>query len=503
MQMARVRGLFWILFVVLLLSGCAAPAGDTAGKIIAPVNIVSPLEGKWVVTADLRVDATHTSNKVWKGKMAQFTQDAASLGDYVWHTPTFKIKKVNSQAYLLAKYVSMPVDLVFNSSEVEVVTVSTADNFLGEFMKIDDRHAVAFVQNNALYLEKVLDTVDPSLNTKVSVPGKTTPVKTEVGGVSGVLLGLKTPGKSDGKSDSSYSYRTLWIATDNGQLHPVLEGKDIFIPRQSGFWQLKVRRAQDGNKVEDVIFAYDISTKDPEMQPLKLNAARWLNKEGTLARSIDYISNDYVTVENNGSGTLIAEGSAWNDQRLQVLPLDNIAGLEGIKISELVGDNSSLVFKSARDQVQQAIVNGDSKEIGTGDAEQNFGLVRKNAHWFFQGRINYSSADKPGYVDFNVNIVPPTKLVSYDTLYLSWQNIKDRVPEAVDAYTSPNGDVAIVVAKGQLYVYTLKGGKLDGEPLTKLKLNEGETVVMSDWATTGLYVDNWEKSFSANGAAEI
>ena len=195
--MARVKGIFWVLFVVLMLSGCAAPSGDTASKIIAPVNKVSPLEGRWVVTADLRVDSAHKSNQVWKGKIAQFTQDAASLGDYVWHNPTFKIKKVNSQAYLLAKYVSMPLDLVFNSSEVEVVTVSTADNLLGEFMKIDDRHAVAFVQNNALYLEKVLDTVDPSLTTNVPIPGKTTPVKTDGGGVSGVLLGLKTPNKEN------------------------------------------------------------------------------------------------------------------------------------------------------------------------------------------------------------------------------------------------------------------------------------------------------------------
>jgi len=257
--MVKVRRIFWVVFVVLLLSGCAAPSGDTDGKIIAPVNKVSPLEGKWVVTADLRVDADHKPNQVWIGKTAQFTQDVASLGDYVWHNPAFKIKKVNSQAYLLSKFVSMPLELVFNSPEVEVVTVSTADNFLGEFMKIDDRHAVAFVQNNALYLEKVLDSVDPSLATITPIPGKSTLEKTNlsgvtgVTGVSGVLLGLKTVGKSDGKSDPSYSYRTIWIATDNGQLHPLLGEKDIFFPRQSGFWQLKVCRAQDGGKVEDVM----------------------------------------------------------------------------------------------------------------------------------------------------------------------------------------------------------------------------------------------------------
>ncbi len=414
--MAKLRGIFLVVYVVLLLSGCAAPSGDTAGKIIAPVNKVSPLEGKWVVTADLRADAAHAPNQVWIGKTAQFTQDAASLSDYVWRNPAFKVKKVNSQDYLLSKYVSMPLELVFNSPEVEVVTVSTADNFLGEFMKIDDRHAVAFVQNNALYLEKVLDTVDPSLTTTMSAPDRSAPLKTDGGGASGVLLGLKTPGKSDGKSDPGYSYRTLWIAADNGQLHPVLEGKDIFFPRQSGFWQLKVRRVQDGSKAEDVMFAYDISTKDPEKQLLKLNPARWQNKVGTLAKSIDYISNDYVTVENNGSGTLVSDGSVWTDQRLQVLPVDNIAASEGIKLSDLVGNSGSLAFKSARDQVQQAIVNGDSKAIGAGDAEQNFGLVRKNGHWFFQGRINNSSGDKPGYVDFNVNIVPSAKLVSYDTL---------------------------------------------------------------------------------------
>ncbi|MHB1406887.1 MAG: hypothetical protein ACYCV0_15035, partial [Desulfitobacteriaceae bacterium] len=157
---------------------------------------------------------------------------------------------------------------------------------------------------------------------------------------------------------------------------------------------------------------------------------------------------------------------------------------------------------SASSQAGRTLGQQEDVEVGAGDQEQNWGLVRKNGHWLFQSRIDYQSGGKPGYLDFNINLVPPSKLVSFDTLSLSWQTIKERVPDAVDAFTSPNRSLAVVATKARLYVYTINEGRLGSEPLTKLDLNEGESVVMSEWAT-GFYVDNWEQSFRANGAKQV
>lgn len=501
---ARAIKILGALFLLFLLSGCAGPPWETAGRIVPPENGNGPLAGKWVIEQELNSGQnSRAADQTWVGKTAQFSRDAAMVGEYTWPNPIFKVKKVNTEEYLLSKYLSLAGDLAIKSTEVYVVTMLTADNFLGEFMKIDDRTALALVQNKALYLKKTSDTVDSSLTTAVAAQDTLEPSKSGKPGTSGVLLGLKTPVKVDGQEQrtSNFTYRTLWLAASNKGLHPVLEGKDIFFPRQSGFWKLKVRRVEEGARAEDLLLAYDVSTKDPE-EALALDSLYWLNRDGFLARSLSFVGNDFVSFEIDGGGAFSDSGQSWFDNSLQVNPMDNLATRQGIKLSDLAGDKGAQAFSNARSPVLRTLVKQDDVEVGAGGQEQNLGLVRKNGHWFFQGRISYRKSGRPGYLDFNINLVPPAKLVSFDTLYLSWQNIKDRVPDAVDAFTSPNRDLAIVATKARLYLYTINKGRLESEPLTKLDLNEGETVVMSEWAT-GFYVDNWEQSFRANGAKEV
>jgi hypothetical protein len=57
-------------------------------------------------------------------------------------------------------------------------------------------------------------------------------------------------------------------------------------------------------------------------------------------------------------------------------------------------------------------------------------------------------------------------------LALSWQNIKDKVPEAVDAFTSPNRNIALVKTKNKIHIYTIDAEQL-GKALAELDLREG------------------------------
>ncbi|NLV22733.1 MAG: hypothetical protein GXY49_12270, partial [Syntrophomonadaceae bacterium] len=115
--------------------------------------------------------------------------------------------------------------------------------------------------------------------------------------------------------------------------------------------------------------------------------------------------------------------------------------------------------------------------------------------WQLQGRVNYYASSAPATVDFNINFIPPANLVFYDTLYPGWQSIKDRVPNALDAVTSPNKDIAVVKTKSRLYIFSINGQQLNSSPLGEIPLQEGTTIIMAEWAT-GFYVDDWEKNFS-------
>ncbi|HHV65177.1 MAG TPA: hypothetical protein GXX46_08915 [Peptococcaceae bacterium] len=473
----------------LLLGGCANSPGASAGKIIPPALQHCPLEGKWEVIEELGNDVhKEEPTPQGRGSNVQFTVDAAFFGSHVWDKPSYKIKRVNVAQYLLTKYVSLSDAFLPDNQEVEVVTVSTATNFLGEFMKVDETRMISFVQNQVFLLQKVADKADSFLKTaKEKVDGE---LEESNKGKSGILLGLKIP------SSNGFAYQTYWVAADQQSLHPLLEVQGIFFPRKSGFWELK-----------------DVTTKAQQIQPVVVDTMgilaleRQLSNEGIAgenrdkinaeaqlepaAKSIMYVGNDYMAFEVESNGR----------RDLRILPVDKLSAPEGIKISDLFGDKGLEVYRGTREQVVRDLRQQGITWIDGDDTGENIGLMRKNGHWYLVGRVNYQIGDKFTYEDFRLNIIPPSNLIIYDTLTLSWRNIKDRVPDAVDAYTSPNKDIALIRTKNKIYVFAISGEHLAGKPLTVLELPEGTTVIMAEWST-GSYVDSWEKAFLAYGAVE-
>lgn len=114
--------------------------------------------------------------------------------------------------------------------------------------------------------------------------------------------------------------------------------------------------------------------------------------------------------------------------------------------------------------------------------------------WIFKGRVNYMEDGNYQYKDFNINILPTKELISFDELAIPWKAIKAKVPEAVDAFTSPNEDLAIVLTYGHILVFRIENGELSDEPIERIKLNSGEKVVMAEWAL-GKYSLLWDEQF--------
>jgi hypothetical protein len=438
------------------------------------------LEGKWTVTQNLAPEG-HSSetNLLAEGRIAQFTRELAVLGGYVWNKPSYKIKKVNSTDYLMTRYIEVNNYLVSMNKEVDVVTIFANSNFLGEFMKVDDATVIAFVQNKALMLKKVSDHADSPLPVADTSIGDTNNESNI--GTSGIFIGLKIP------TDNGYTYETLWVASDDKKLRPVLSRNNIFFPRNSGFWELQVRSALNDGTAE--LFAHDTAVKDSATQRVSGEPFSKPAQKRNTAIAIDYIGNDYVAIENVAAGT----------SNLKVLPVDKLSSQIGIKVSDLLGAKGLTAYRSAREQALQSLRDEGVTLIDEAADEENVGLTRKNGHWYLQGRVNYQSNGMTGMREFNINFIPPPNLIFYDTLYLNWQSIKDRVPNALDAFTSPNKDIAVIETKNKLYIYGISGEQLDSSPMGEFKLKEGETVIMAEWAT-GFYVDNWERAFLANDA---
>lgn len=477
--MLRKYKLFPALFLLLLVGGCVNPSWTTAGKIVPPVYEVCPLEGKWSVIEELGSDG-YSSGKTSlgaAGSLLQFSREAAILSSNVWNQPTYKIKKVNAADYLMTRYTVLDSELASTGEKVEVVTVFADSNYLGEFMKIDDATVVSFIQNKVLLLHKIAAHADdPRSIANASIDETDQYNKT---GVSGIFIGLKTPSHKD------YVYKTVWVAVDNKKLHPVLSRNDIYFPRQSGFWELQVK--QEDNRA--ALSAHNMAEKD-------LAAAEKVSAKtassGSESIVIDYVGNDYVAIENNTGGIT----------RRQVLPVDKLSSPIGIKVSDLLGPAGLKAYHGAREQAVQTLHSQGIASINADINEDNYGLARKNGHWYLQGRVNYCGHHAPGTMEFDIKLLPPANLVFYDALYPGWQSIKDRVPNALDAFTSPNKDIAVVKTKSKLYIFGINGEQLNSIPLGEITLDEGTTIIMAEWAT-GFYVDDWEKNFLTNGASVL
>jgi hypothetical protein len=470
------------LLLLLIVGGCA-PAWTTEGKIVAPAYEQCPLEGKWTVSGQPDADGLSTADsQAEESRFFQFSRETAIFGSNVWSTPTYKIKKVDARDYLMTRYTVLDSYLATIDKSVEVVTVFADANYLGEFMKTDEDDAIAFIQNQVLLLHKVAARADDPASIANASSGDINHYNKT--GASGVFMGLKIPSQND------YVYQTLWIAADNKKLRPVLSRNDIFFPRKSGFWQLQVKNVQNREGDGKELSARNVAEKEPTPPREKVPAA----SDYPAAKSIviNYIGNDYAAIEKNTNGIV----------RLQVLPVDNLSSPIGIKVADLLGPAGLKSYQGGREQAIQILAEQENNFVNADVNQDNFGLTRRNGHWQLQGRVNYNADSTPAAVDYNINFLPPANLVFYDTLYPGWQSIKDRVPNALDAVTSPNKDFAVVKTKSKLYIFSINGEQLNSSPLGEIPLPEGTTIIMAEWAT-GFYVDDWEKNFSANGAVEI
>lgn len=464
-----------VLLLLPLLGGCNDLTGTTAGKILPPAYETCPLEGKWTVMEELAAEGYGSASGLhFESVPLQFSREMVIIGDKLWKQPSYKIKKVNSRDYLLTRYIVLDDYLASIDQTLKVITLFADANYLGEFMKIDEGTVVAFVQNRVLLLKKVAERADDSSTAAKLMAAN---IDYDNTGTSGVFLGLRIPSHND------YTYKTVWIAADDKQLRPVLSRDDIFFPRLSGFWELRVESGGSPGRAE--LRARNVAIKEAAEENVAVPSAA----VDTQSIVIDYVSNDYVTVARNISGM----------DKLQVLPVDQISSPLGIKAVDLLGETGAVAYRHGRQQGLQILHSQGITMIDKDASEDNFGLTRRNGHWHLQGRINYHHNDTPATLEFNINFIPPESPKFYNTLYLSWQSIRDRVPNATDAFTSPNKDIAVIKTTHKLYLFGISGEQLDSVPRGEIDLPEGTSIIMAEWAT-GFYVDEWEKNFINNGA---
>lgn len=470
--------------------------------IVPPSNEQTPIRGTWKATP-INKDNEKQEEKS-ELENFQFSKDFIVLGNLFLKNPTYKMKRVSKEDYLIY-YPGDHFD-PFSKDDLDIITVIDQDKFFCEILWINSNELVLNMANDHFYLTKISDEVDSleriMLNYTMSLEndihsnnekktlGENTDEKETMR--SGVLIGLRS-------TDASQAfYRTLWLAAKDGEMYPFLELDGIFFPRRSGFWKLDIIRHTEEEKQEDLLLPHPIQQTQKLKNDLtpSLNALDWLGKTGDLFKYIDYIGNDYVAIEMIGNGKYSYRNEIWKTKKLQILPIDSLPSNRNVKISDLAGEKAEMVMES---QLQKMMTDKEITKkqlIKPNDFLNNIGLERRIGHWFFKGRIHYQKEKEDTIFDYTLPLFPPSELIFYDYLSISWTHIKDKIPDALDAFTSPSQDLLIVITKKEIGIYAIENGVFSNTPLKRIPLKENEKVIMAEWAL-GDYVDNWHQTLKS------
>lgn len=475
--------------LVFILSGCNPIEFKSTSKIISPENKDLMIKGKWYID-DYKIIRqvkvkNHKLNK-YLNTYIQIDSDFLYVGGDVYQDVKYKYRRVNTHNYFMNNSEINPKALGIYIDELEVVSASLDGKVLYEYIKYDENKLMFSSDGIYYFASKRGNLVDKDVRRLYSnntIGEETQDVNKNKR--SGVLIGLRSQrNQTENGNINESEYRTLWISSTDKDEVRVKEKPNIIFPRISGFWELGVKK--------DVVNGYENETVYVKTYGYKENKYirdYFKDANDNVYRNVNFISNDYIALESiksDKNNTIVSD-------EYVVLPLDNIQQEKGLKIVDIEGQEAKVVQEKSFKSVIES--NKDLKaKLETNLNEESFTVVRKNGHWAFKGRVRTQSKDEELFLDYDIKILPSKKLIVYDELKVPWNKIKERMPEALDAYTSPNNDIAILISKSSLFVYSIKNGELSERPLKKVKLNEEESVIMSEWALDE-FVYKWDKIF--------
>jgi hypothetical protein len=506
--MKKILSLFILAIIFINLTACNNFDLTTTTKVTPP-KVAIPVDGVWRVeryafSALSKMAEEEASG--WIGQEASFKEQKVVLPDDKCDKPEFKIKSVNTKTYLYNNYKSFMETLGINQNEIQIITITSSENYFRDIIKVDD-NTIGIVKEGVFFFlskqstETRINKDDAGDEKKISHK-EMQPFRKSY--KSGFLLGLKSyktvnyklPFINENKPILEPVYRTLWISYD-GSIEEISELPFLFVPRRTGFWKLEVQRKITSNSGLDLLLAAPIGKESKTKDMKVINA---INKEFYDLKSISFVGNDYVCYERDSENTTKIDNKPSSSHSLEVVPLDTIYTGSEIPIvaSKILGEKGIEGLNSGAKSYLRTISEENRKLLKDTPSPTNFGIFRQNGKWLLRGRLDYlSPSEKYQFADFNIPLAAPENLVNYDSLFPSWEVIKQKVPSAVDGYTSPNKDIAVVLTKSKLLVYAIKQNVLGGTPLKEVDLKNSEVSVMAQWALDD-YVKLWSDAVNKN-----
>ncbi|MFX0548616.1 hypothetical protein ACOAKC_04705 [Hathewaya histolytica] len=491
----KLRFYISICFIIFFLSGCMNLKIDTKEKIFKPYNKSIPIYGVWNIQsykADNEITREKTLDKLNNklNGVVKFSDSFVKIGNEICHNPSFKIKTVDADQYLIYAYKKTKEELGIKNQKIDVISITSGEKHFYDVISIDENNCIIHAFDAFIYIVKT----DKELKDEKSISNTKNldNIKKEKEHIDGdlrttVYIGLRSEkdyifedNNKKPKKTKVSEYRTISISTENKKVLRIMDLDDLLVPRMTGFSTITSDPYFRKGSLIDNFTSYPLEDNKKSLNRLKNNSKSILDLEDgeNLLCKINFISNDYIGIK-YGIGK---DASLIKYDKFAVFPLDNLK--EGpLKVSD--------VFEDIRDDYLKVLKN-EIWNKGMKIDEESFSLIRKNGHWLAVGRAE-DKKDPNKYEEYMLNLIPTNGVMNYDELVVPWNNIKERVPDAKDAFTSPNKDILIVLNDKNLFIYSIDEGIISKKPIRVISIKQGEEVVMIEWAR-GEYAKKWQNT---------
>ncbi|WP_300382536.1 hypothetical protein [Clostridium sp.] len=469
---------FILLFT--LTTGCSTVSLKENSTIKPPKNNNILVEGNWIVEEIKLIDEKIEINKEEKNKVKKvikIKEDKISILNKDYEKVNYKLKVVNNDYMLSYEFNFKLKDILANKDKIDVISIISSNKIIGEFILEKDNYGYLYYQGILFKLKKSEKEINYIENKEIF---KTDYKLEDYNSSVGVMLALKsTRQQLEDYSYSEESYRTLWISFKDNEINPILQKDYIIFPRMKGIWNIKSNIIKDNNNYIEYFTTNKIDSLEDNNTSNNIQ-----NNTTDIYKNITFISNDYISME-------IYQGEDFKNQFpiYKTIPIDNINSEKGLSIKEIYSEDGKKQYeKDFNVKLESLKINSD---INPKIDYSNFKIDRLEGKWILIGNI--PSVDNE-YNQYRININPVDKILNYDRLLISWKELRSNFPLIKDAYTSPNGRLAIIVLDNNLLVYEIEEDNINLNLLAEINIEENEEVIMAEWAN-GSYVDYWENAF--------
>ncbi|WP_282940595.1 hypothetical protein [Paenibacillus sp. RC67] len=309
----------------------------------------------------------------------------------------------------------------------------------------------------------------PLLNTTI----KADPIR------SAVLIGLRKDHPSEGVNPEYSTYRTLLVAEEHGELRKAAEGNGILMPYKTEFMRIGPQNMQSVDATYQKLAVSVATEKNRNPAQEKGTSLQQAN----LTEKLVFAGNRYLsvsqTVQQKDKGKQTAHDYVW---------VKDVEDLTKTKLSfTLTPDKEPHV--SLNKLYGRSLAADLQEEQG-----ESWTITRKEGQWVPQVST-YTPGTELTQAPLQLKEVPlklPESVVSYDKLSASWSDIKRTKPDAVDAFSSPNGEMVGIVSSKDIVVYPFNG-QLIPTPLLSVNLAANESIVMIQWAVDEPFIELWKQ----------